>query len=190
MFQFLLHVNGQFWPNTWVIQQKIITCIKSTHVTELILRNGLMSQSGVAESAVPWQMLFLALRLFWGFLEASYFTMVLHSERETPSPDVTQKIKHSKTNRNGTHPCRGALPCLWSLLAGEKTTAEFGFRVKSGENTGTRDAQNGKLSGSSKNLNTFFLWMYVFNLSTWVVELLNSFLVTVSVRNNCKWCFH
>lgn len=32
---------------------------------------------------------------------------------------------------------------------------EIGFREKFGERTGTRDAENRKLSGSSKNLNPF-----------------------------------
>ena len=65
-------------------------------------------------------------------MEASYYTVLLHSERE----------------RERHHLASGH---CWQ----EKTTAEFGFRGKFGGDTGTRDAQNGKLTGSSKNLNPF-----------------------------------
>lgn len=66
------------------------------------------------------------------FVEASYFTALLHSEGE----------------REGH--CLASGHC-WQ----EKTSAEFGFGGKFGGDTGTRDARNGKLTGSSKNLNPF-----------------------------------
>lgn len=162
IFQFLLDVNGHFRPTTWVIQQKIITCVKNTYVMELILRNSLMSQSRVPESAVLWQMLFLALWLFCGFLEASYFTLVLHSEKETLSPDghTENKTQQNKQKWQTSAPWSAALPLV--TAGRRKNTAEFGFREKSGENTGTRDARNGKLCGSSKNVNPLFFLMDVF----------------------------
>lgn len=65
-------------------------------------------------------------------MEASYFTVLLHSEGE--------RERHCFDSGH-----------RWQ----EKTTAQFGFRGKFGGDTGTRDAWNGKLMGSSKNLNHF-----------------------------------
>lgn len=65
-------------------------------------------------------------------MEASFFTVLLHPKGE----------------REGHRLVSGH---CWR----EKTTAEFGFRGKYGGDAWTRDAQNGKLTGSSENLNPF-----------------------------------
>ena len=65
-------------------------------------------------------------------MEASSFTVLLHSEGE--------RERH----------CLASGHC-WQ----EKTTVKFEFRGKFGGDTGTRDAQKGKLTDSSKNLNPF-----------------------------------
>lgn len=131
-----------------------------------VSQNSLMSLYQVPASAVPWQTLPLSFCLFWGFVEASYFTLLWHSEgRGKRSPDCTKEANHSETK-----PAHSPLPSTWppaSSVHHQESTAWLRLWVAGQSNS--RAGSWGKFwwrhgdrehlqweTGSSKKLNPFF----------------------------------